>query len=109
MYRVYNFLNALFLNIAYADGVYTGSDTDVSNIGFLSQIKKGLDAVYAMIKAVVPWVAVVMAGVAIFKLMTGDEKQIQAAKKQLLWVIIGFVAIYLVPELINAVAIAFGV
>ena len=109
MYKVFNFLNALFLNVTYADGIYTGSDTDVSNIGFLNQIKKGLDAIYGMIKSVVPWVAVVMAGVAIFKLMTGDEKQIQAAKRQLLWIIIGFIAIYLVPDLINAVAGAFGV
>lgn len=109
MYKIFNFLNALFLDVAFADDVYTNTGTDVSNVTFLNKIKSGLDAVYNMIKTIIPWVAVVMAGVAIFKIMTGDEKQIQMGKRQLLWVIIGFIGIYLVPELINAVATAFGV
>lgn len=106
MYRVYNFLNALFLKTAYAS--YTDKGNDISGIGFLDQIKKGLSTLYNMIRSLAPWVAVIMAGVAIFKIMTGDDKQIQASKKQLIWVAVGFVGIYLVPEIINAIAVAFG-
>lgn len=108
MYRVYNFLNALFLKTAYAtydpgtQGVQINNDLTKKIIG-------GFATIYNLLKEVIPWVAIVMTGFAVFKLATGDEKQVQTAKKQLFWIFGGLIGFYLAPMIVSTIETAFNV
>ena len=45
----------------------------------------------------------------LFKIVSAaDDKSVQTAKQRLLWIAVGFIAIYFVPELVLSVAKAFG-
>lgn len=106
MYRVYNFLNALFLKTAYATFDAKPLETDGK---LVTTITTGFATIYALLSKIVPWVAVIMIAVTLFKIITGDDKQVQASKKQLIWIAVGLVGFFLAKPIVEAIQTAFGI
>ena len=109
MDAINTFLIFLGLKIAKAGNFDFNSQAGTGNFGFLKPLQSGFEQLYALIKAVAPWVAIVMGAFQLFKIVSAaDDKSVQTAKQRLLWIAVGFIAIYFVPELVLSVAKAFG-
>ena len=77
--------------------------------GFLDKIQGGIESLYAVVKEIAPWVAIIFAGIQCAKLIiANDDQSVGKAKRALLWTAVGFISIYFVPDIVIAIASAFG-
>lgn len=79
--------------------------TTVFAAGEIEQnVKTGLKQVYSIITAIVVPIAVVSIAFSVFKIFTGGEKGMQAAKMIILYTAVGLIIVYLAPVAIKQVS-----